>query len=252
MGCNNVKSSEETILYNFWSSLNISSTDIKTVAEDILNVESINSEAMKNRMTRKYFINEKNPFNEKIQNGIDSIFDKFSKPEIFYCSLLFLCKQDNDQLSEYMVKVFAHFKSESNKNLVFKDDTILKAFLSKVLHVYLHIITIHMVNYLVPEDNIEQEKFKENCALIFQLKYRQRYVNCRLHSKQNKKYINFKAFIDDYYQDFRHDTVREILSLDHKEDEEEQLLEHKKKLNNITEVIKEKEEKLASKKILLE
>ncbi len=244
MGCNNVKSCEENILYDFWSGLSISSTDIKTIAEDILNVESVNSEAMKNRMIRKYFINEKNPFNEKVQRGIDSIFDKFTKPEIFYCSLLFLCKQDKDQLSEYLVKIFAHFESDSHKNLVFKEDTILKAFLSQVLHVYLHIITVHMVDYLAPEDNTEQVKFKENCAMIFQLKFRQRYVNCRLHTKQNKNYTNFKTFIDEFYHDFRHDTVREILSLDHKEDEEEQLLEHKKKLNSITENIKEKEQKL--------
>ena len=246
MGCGIVRSLFETVLYEFWNSLPIKNTEIKSFVEDVLGLFKNKPPLAEvwDKIKLKYFTNEDEIRDSKKENGLLHLFEKNKhEPEVFFSSLLLICKENKTQFKDGIKQIFAAIKGDELTNITFKDNKILKPFLIKVLHSHLDTVSFHMAPHLANQEDPTFVQFSEEA---FQFKYRHRYITHRI-KDISKNYSDFDHFLENSYHDFNHNTVRDCLVCDLQEEQQIKKEEHLQLVTNKSKRFKDKEKEILDK-----
>lgn len=224
MGCIPANEVSLEIVHQFWDSLPIVSLKIEEYTNFLLKEFVLQGKKdyakLFNTFSAKYLTTNKNPqflLCRFVFYDFFMIHEK--KPHLVFLTLMLLCKPNIDKFISCFSELHRGLDGPS-QTISFNDDgdllVQLKSFI-KILKMYINLVTYFAVPYIAPKEPSRKAEFINYFQKIFQKKFEDTYVCLRI-KNLSCPYFSLKQFLERYYGELDHFTIREVMLCEYQDE----------------------------------
>lgn len=217
MGCTESKLPIEEHLHHFWSVLPINYTEALSIPNLLHNNKHETKEVVLDKFMNHFLF----PHVEETTTRSHTVIKKHwedhaNELEFFYLSFIPFCIQSKYEFIHSAYRIIEHFKGvEEAEKAVKKDGKILKDVFLRMMLTYTNLITLQAFDVLVKKYKLTDDVVTKKVKKAYNKKSQTEYITQYITSDYEidlfaDRYIDLKI-LDDHFEDFLQDVIRERL-----------------------------------------